>query len=104
MKKPYKIMNELSRQHWVKTLKPGDKVINILDFEGENPIYEELQIKSITSKGNIMLTNGLKLDSKGTFIDSVEGCKMLKDIDEEDIYVCIIYPHPKVYYKIQHMR
>lgn len=104
MKKPYKFMNELSRQRWVKTLKPGDKVVNILDFEDEEPVYEELEIKSITPKGNIMLTNGLKLDSKGTFIDSIEGCKILKDIDEEDTYVCIIYPHPKVYYKIQHMR
>ena len=95
MKKPYKIIGEKERQEWVKTLKKGQKVINIIDFEGDNPIYEDLQVKSISKKGYITLTNGLRLDSKGVYIDEHEGTKALSSSTETDnVYVCIIMPYP----------
>ena len=99
MRKPYKVINERERLEWVKTLKKGQRVINIIDFKGDYPIYEELQVKSISKKrGNITLTNGLILNSKGVYIDEHEGAKALPEsIEKDNVYVCIIMPYPEVW-------
>lgn len=58
----------MDRDEWLKTLKPGDKVANKeysgLDREKQYRFYE---IKKITPKGSIRLTNDILLNSKGCY-------------------------------------
>ena len=61
----------MERKEWLKTLKIGDKVAN-KDFNtwrGE-VYYDFLEVKNITAKGNIRLTNGVLLDDNGEYFKS----------------------------------
>lgn len=57
-----------NREEWLKTLKKGDKVANKTreGFSGQKA-YQFLEVKNITAKGNIRLTNGILLNENGYY-------------------------------------
>lgn len=58
---------EFNREEWLKTLKTGDKVANKVYYWSTGYYYEFLEVKSITPKGSIRLTNGVLLNNKGCY-------------------------------------
>lgn len=58
----------MDRQEWLKSLKIGDKVANEIKVGFNNEkAYEFLEVKNVTAKGNIRLTNGILLNSNGFY-------------------------------------
>lgn len=59
---------DYDRELWLKNLKKGDKVAN-KSTTGLNreECYKFLEIKNVTAKGNIRLTNNILLDSNGYY-------------------------------------
>ena len=58
----------MSREDWLKSLKSGDKVANKTTSGFNREVYyETLEVKNITNKGNIRLTNGILLNSNGEY-------------------------------------
>lgn len=61
-------MDDIDRKEWLKSLKIGDKVANKHNSSWDNELsYEFLEIKNITAKGNIRLTNGILLNDNGYY-------------------------------------
>lgn len=61
-------MTEKEREEWTKSLKVGDVVANEVSHGCKREKgYEFFEIKNITKKGNIRLTNGILLNSNGTY-------------------------------------
>lgn len=58
----------MKRIEWLKTLKSGDKVANKTTTGWDREIcYMFYEVKNITIKGNIRLTNGILLNSNGEY-------------------------------------
>lgn len=54
----------MNREEWLKSLKVGDKVANKTTSGIDREIcYQILEIKNVTNKGNIRLTNGILLNT-----------------------------------------
>lgn len=58
----------MERVEWLKNLKSGDKVANKTKTGWDNQTcYRFYEIKNITAKGNIRLTNGILLNANGEY-------------------------------------
>lgn len=58
----------MNREEWLKSLKVGDKVANKTTSGIDREIcYQILEIKNVTNKGNIRLTNGILLNDNGKY-------------------------------------
>lgn len=58
----------MERVEWLKSLKQGDKVANKTKSGWEDEIcYMFYEVKNITAKGNIRLTNGILLNENGEY-------------------------------------
>lgn len=70
------------REIWIKSLKKGDKVANEVYNRFNGKYYEFLEVKNITPKGNIRLTNNILLDSNGYYYKYIQygGSKEYKII------------------------
>lgn len=68
-------MSDFNREEWLKSLKPGDKVASrvVLGYVWSdsnsvyNDTYEILEVKKITPKGYIRLSNNILLSENGTY-------------------------------------
>lgn len=59
---------EFNKEEWLKTLKAGDKVANkVKNYNDIEAYYKFYEVKNITPKGQIRLTNGILLNEKGEY-------------------------------------
>lgn len=58
----------MERSEWLRTLKAGDKVANKSKSGWNNETcYTFYEVKNVTAKGNIRLTNGILLNTNGEY-------------------------------------
>jgi hypothetical protein len=56
------------RKEWLEGLRPGDKVANEVTVGfGNDKAYQFHEVKNVTKKGQIRLTNGILLDENGYY-------------------------------------
>lgn len=57
----------MEREEWLKSLKPGDDVVNKFYQEGGSYYYRSFKVKKVTPTGQIRLSNDILLNSNGRY-------------------------------------